>query len=57
MKNLTQKYFFSKLCSIFIEKSARERIFLFYVAGVGIEPTTSRLWASRATVAPPRDIK
>ena len=27
----------------------------FFVAGAGLEPATSRLWASQATIAPPRD--
>ena len=29
----------------------------FFVAGAGLEPATSRLWASQATIAPPRDGK
>lgn len=27
----------------------------FFVAGAGFEPATSRLWASQATIAPPRE--
>ena len=29
----------------------------FHVAGAGFEPASSRLWASRAATALPRDVK